>query len=134
MRALRPLARIDARRAAYRRRYATYMASPAWWRRRERWYRDETLRTGHEPRCAICDRDWALTSGDLHHTSYDNLGHEHHTDLVAMCRSCHELLHQILGTSKHWQRLDRASSSAELITILRRHHTSGGDHSEGDHL
>ncbi|PSL08172.1 hypothetical protein CLV30_101139 [Haloactinopolyspora alba] len=132
MRPLRPLARVDARRAAYRRRYATYMTSPAWWRRRERWYRDQTLLTGQTPRCAICEHEWTLAAGDLHHTSYDNLGHEHHTDLVPMCRTCHEQLHQILDTSKHWRRLDRATATTQLITILRRHHTSG-DHPEGDH-
>jgi hypothetical protein len=120
MRPLRPLAQLDARRAAYRRRYAEYMASAAWWRRRERWYRDEVAASGRAPRCAVCDTEWTLTSGDLHHATYDNLGREHHRDLIPMCRTCHERLHQILDHSKHWRKLPRALATHQLITILRR--------------
>jgi hypothetical protein len=120
MRPLRPRARRDARRAAYRRRYAEYIASPAWWRRRERWYHDEVTATGRPPQCAVCDKEWTLTSGDLHHATYDDLGREQHRDLVPMCRTCHERLHQILDRSKHWRKLPRAVATRQLITILRR--------------
>jgi 5-methylcytosine-specific restriction endonuclease McrA len=127
MRPLRPLARLDARRAAYRRRYAEYMASPAWWRRRERWCRDEIAATGRAPQCAVCGREWALTSGDLHHATYDNLGREHHGDLIPMCRTCHERLHQILDDSRHWRKLPRALATTQLVTILRRQHQRAAD-------
>ncbi|SDT37294.1 hypothetical protein SAMN04515669_3765 [Jiangella sp. DSM 45060] len=96
------------------------MASPRWWRRRERWYHDEVTATGRAPRCAVCGTEWTLTSGDLHHATYENLGREHHRDLVPMCRTCHERLHQVLDGSRHWRKLPRAAATTQLITILRR--------------
>jgi hypothetical protein len=66
----------------------------------------------------VCARTWTLTD-DLHHTSYDQLGHEPDADLLPMCRSCHEALHRILERSGHWREMPRRAATASIITTLR---------------
>lgn len=53
--------------------------------------------------CRLCERD---TSDDedpeamrleVHHKTYERLGHELDRDVVAVCESCHEGLHELLG-------------------------------------
>lgn len=122
MKDLRPLARRDARRAAFRRRYERYINSPRWWRRRERWLTDHLDYAGRPPVCAICDRNWTLAD-DLHHITYATLGHERHQDLVPMCRTCHEDLHQILDLSKHWRSMTRVTATHQLVALLRQRWT-----------
>jgi hypothetical protein len=33
------------------------------------------------------------------------MGRERHEDLMAMCRPCHELVHQAIDASRSWQKL-----------------------------
>jgi hypothetical protein len=47
---------------------------------------------GREPACVVCGRSTDL---ELHHLSYDQLGHEQHEDLVPMCHRDHELWHDV---------------------------------------
>lgn len=62
--------------------YAEYLQTPAW---RER--RAERLRfAGH--RCEVCNAGGRL---EVHHRTYERLGRELMTDLVALCRECHRL-------------------------------------------
>jgi hypothetical protein len=65
-------------------RYAEYLRSPHWIK-----VRDAALkRAGH--RCQTCNSDQNL---DVHHRTYENLGHEFPMDLTVLCRSCHERIH-----------------------------------------
>jgi len=107
-------------RDARRRLYASYMASWSWQRRRRTWLRH--WRASHPdkvPLCVVCERTWTLTD-DLHHASYDQLGHETDADLLPMCRPCHQALHRILDRSGHWRTMPRRAATARIITNLRR--------------
>jgi 5-methylcytosine-specific restriction endonuclease McrA len=43
---------------------------------------------GHK--CRICAATSAL---EVHHNTYERLGHERPADLIVLCRSCHKLFH-----------------------------------------
>ena len=91
-------------RVAAGKRYADWLASPGWHRRRQRWASEEQRRYGRIV-CALCRARWSRSRGDLHHLSYSRMGRERHEDLMAMCRPCHELVHQAIDASRSWQRL-----------------------------
>lgn len=42
-------------------------------------------------RCAVCNATEHL---DVHHRTYERLGNERLTDLLVLCRSCHDIFHQ----------------------------------------
>ena len=70
-----------------RMQYKAYICSSRWKRRRLRYFRK------HGKLCAACRTDQNVT---LHHMSYDRLGNECiDRDLVALCRTCHDLLHRL---------------------------------------
>jgi hypothetical protein len=124
MRHLSPRAAISPRRAARRHRYAAYMASRTWQRRRRAWLRHwRATHPSADPACVVCDRAWTLTD-DLHHASYDHLGHERGVDLVPMCRPCHEALHHILDQSGHWRAMPRRIATARIIRTPEEYATT----------
>ena len=108
---------MDARHAAYRLRYERFMASSRWRTRRREWLREHLRRIGTAPICACCGHAWTL-HGDLHHLTYDRLGHERHEDLLPLCRTCHTVLHRILDGSPHWRAMPRATASLMIIERL----------------
>lgn len=91
-------------RAAAGKRYADWLASPGWHKRRRHWASEEQRRYGRIV-CALCGARWSQSHGDLHHLSYNHIGKERHDDLMAMCRPCHELVHQAIDASRSWQKL-----------------------------
>jgi predicted HNH restriction endonuclease len=95
------------------------MDSPAWYRQRELWADEWTARHGREPSCSVCDATWTLRDGDLHHRTYVRLGHERRTDLVPLCRACHDDLHRVLESDPSWRRLGRAQATDLIIIVLR---------------
>jgi hypothetical protein len=119
MRPPRAGSRWSGGRVRRRSRYATYLASDEWFARRARWYFDQ-LAVGRAVRCQVCGQAWTLDQGDLHHRTYDHLGHEHHGDLVPLCRTHHAALHQIWDGSPAWRRLGRTQATAGIITALRQ--------------
>lgn len=64
--------------------YENYIHSSAWRSRRQR-----ALQLGHY-RCAKCG---STTSLQVHHLSYQHLGHELDNELVVLCASCHRQVH-----------------------------------------
>ena len=66
-------------RWARRGRYADYVQSKAWARRRLWWFEEHRRRTGEEPACAVCD----VAEVDLHHMDYARIGGEDYGDLIA---------------------------------------------------
>jgi hypothetical protein len=120
MRPPRPGSRWSARRLARRGRYATYIDSPAWLARRDRWHAEHARLTGGEPVCVVCGRPWRLREDDLHHVSYARLGDEAHRDLIPMCRSDHAALHDLWDASPSWRRLGREQATAGIVALLRR--------------
>jgi hypothetical protein len=96
------------------------MASGSWQHRRRAWLRHwRNTHPDADPMCAVCEQAWTLTD-DLHHASYDQLGHEPDADLVPMCKPCHRALHRILERSSHWRAMPRRAATARIITNLRR--------------
>ncbi len=72
--------------------YKQYIQSPEWRERRE-----ECCRY-YDNRCAICYAgDKSL---DVHHRTYDRLGREWASDLVLLCRACHEKYHSELDPNE----------------------------------
>lgn len=64
--------------------YTEYLKSEHWIERRQaalKWWDD---------RCTLCNGEGEL---HVHHRSYANLGQEPLSDLVVLCKSCHELFH-----------------------------------------
>lgn len=107
-------------RVAAGRRYAAWLASPQWRRRRSAWAREERRRHGGIV-CAVCGRPWSESSGDLHHLDYSRIGGERHEDLMAMCRRCHESVHRAIDASRVWQRLiARGCRRSVTLAIVAR--------------
>jgi 5-methylcytosine-specific restriction endonuclease McrA len=63
-------------------KYVEYLKSPRWKKKRER-----SLAFA-ERRCQICGSRKHL---EVHHNTYENLGHEKLRDLIVLCDDCHEL-------------------------------------------
>lgn len=113
-------------RAQTRTRYERWMASDAWRARRRAWLAAYVARTGIAPCCAVCDRPWTLTDGQLHHRSYRHLGAEADTDLVQLCAACHQHLHRILESHPGWLR--QAGRSHATDVIIARLRAAGASH------
>lgn len=106
------------RRAAY----DAYLTSHVWRARRKAWYAAWLSRCGTPPKCLVCDREWSLRSGHLHHLTYQRLGNEDDEDLVPLCPRHHKRLHRVLEESAGWCRLGRRQASAGIIALLRQGH------------
>lgn len=64
--------------------YKDYIKSDVWKARR---LRAIALAENH---CQVCHAEARL---DVHHNTYERLGHERDADLVVLCRGCHDLFH-----------------------------------------
>ena len=64
--------------------YGEYLNSE-WWQQR----RAKALAEGGH-KCRICAASATL---EVHHNTYERLGHERAADLVVLCRKCHQLFH-----------------------------------------
>lgn len=120
MRELSPWARKSQGRSAHRAFYADYITSAAWYRRREKWVRDEETRIAPaQVMCrGGCGKAWRVDRDDLHHCDYGRLGNEAHEDLWAMCRTCHTQLHDLLESSRSWRRLPTRQANRQAIAVL----------------
>ena len=105
----------NTRKPAVGNRYRTgYLQSVPWFRRRARWFAEQTARTG-ELRCLVCWAPATRRQLELHHLDYTRVTQtgsrwsagEEHEDLCAMHPACHELVHRIL----------------DVDPVLRRHRT-----------
>lgn len=120
MRELSPWAKKSQGRDRHRAFYARYITSPEWYRRRDEWAETESARIEPAPlRClGGCGELWSVRRGDLHHCTYDRLGHESHEDLWQLCRTCHTELHRLLDSTKSWRKLDAmVANRLALATI-----------------
>lgn len=66
--------------------YAQYLATPHWQELRRK-----ALERDHR-RCRVCNKGGVTL--DVHHTTYERRGEERLSDLVTLCRPCHEAQHQ----------------------------------------
>lgn len=68
--------------------YTEYLQSPEW-RQRRVFMLD---RFNH--RCQVCNANSIL---QVHHRTYERLGHERIEDLTVLCRECHRIFHEQRG-------------------------------------
>ena len=68
-----------------KRKYERYVQTDCWKLRRARYLK-------LQDRCEVCQNHVEL---DVHHLSYERLGEERDSDLIAVCRDCHALLHEL---------------------------------------
>ena len=118
MRDPRPGLAWSAKRLAIRRKYATYMDSPSWFARRERWIAEWEKSTGSPPCCLACSGEWT----DLHHRTYDRLGREQWRDMIPLCRACHEELHARMEGNPEWRKRPRRQATDALVAHMHRQH------------
>jgi|CXWL01.1.fsa_nt_gi 5-methylcytosine-specific restriction endonuclease McrA len=67
--------------------YSEYLKTPHWQERRKKHLKS----TGF--RCQVCNA--SNVTLDVHHRTYERRGQEHYTDLLSLCRSCHDLFHSV---------------------------------------
>jgi 5-methylcytosine-specific restriction endonuclease McrA len=65
--------------------YYQYIQSPEWHERAEA----AKQRAGFH--CQLCNADDQTTVLNVHHRTYERLGHEPEEDIIVLCRACHEL-------------------------------------------
>lgn len=120
---MRTLRRRD-RGTVIRRRavYDAYLASHAWRQRRKAWYAAWLTRAGTPPACLVCNREWSLRNGHLHHLTYMRIGDEDDRDLVPLCARHHRRLHEVLEKSTWWRKVGREQASLQIIALLRQSH------------
>lgn len=123
----------NRRRPALANRYRTgYLTSPAWFARRDRWFRENSA-AGGDLRCAGCRRPAPKRHLELHHVSYDGVvdnggswqAREQHGDLIPMHPACHELLHRLIDRDPVLSRHRSRQRATELA--LRGVHARFGE-------
>lgn len=130
MRELNPWARRSNGREAHRQRYAAYMRSTAWFKRRERWSDDAAglLSEGSGGiACLGCRQGWKVERDDLHHLTYARLGNEAHADLWPLCRTCHTRIHSLLTSTRSWRRLTRLQANFLALEHVQNERTERPD-------
>lgn len=104
-----------------------YLKSPAWFARRDRWFRAHA-RTSIPLTCHACGRAAIPADLELHHTDYQGVykeggqwrAREPHADLVPLHPGCHELLHRLIDRDAVLSRgRDRRTASALALDRLR---------------
>lgn len=57
-----------------------------------RWIKKATQFKKDHPLCQRCENK----TQDVHHRTYQRIGHEKNDDLIALCRDCHDLTHKYI--------------------------------------
>lgn len=104
-----------------------FLRSPAWFARRDRWFRKEA-RLGRALACAACERSATKDHLELHHTDYSGVrfvegswrAFEPHVDLVPLHPYCHELLHRLIDRDVVLSR-NRTRRAASAFALERLH-------------
>lgn len=79
--------------------YRAYIRSADWYAKREEFWESGIMRY-----CYVCNTPWVNFRGmELHHRTYERLGHEELTDLVPVCPEHHALI------TKAWHQEKRVS-------------------------
>jgi hypothetical protein len=66
-------------------------------------------------RCQLCKRSSEL---NIHHLSYERLGHEEPGDLIVLCKHCHiEVVHKALVSKKELERIAGYQRAAKQVVL-----------------
>ena len=103
-----------------------FLSSPAWFARRDRWFRHHTA-DGAVVICALCGVTGDRHSLELHHLDYRGVfkangawrSYEKDEDLIPLHHGCHEVLHQLIDrdTVLSRQRSRRDATDTALILL-----------------
>ena len=94
--------------------YVAYLKSP------ESVARGRLLTRQYGSRCTCCDTIPSFGNPlDLHHLTYERLGHERAEDLTVVCRNCHNLIH---GWLKHCGSIRASTAKVKEIIAKRIEH------------
>jgi 5-methylcytosine-specific restriction protein A len=105
-----------------------YLASTAWFTRRNEWFREETTRHG-VVRCAVCLGAGTTRTLELHHLDYTGvvetaarwIAGEAHEDLIAAHPEHHRLIHQLMDSDRVLSRMrSRQDATLQAISKLRQ--------------
>lgn len=96
--------------------YNAYLASALWQRARER-HLAWVERCNRKAVCLSCHTKNAL---DFHHLTYERLGEELGSDLVLLCRDCHEEFHRWWRDGGYAGSLQQATEVFIATTQIRR--------------
>lgn len=115
----------NRRRSAVANGYrAGFLRSPAWFARRDRWFRQHAAAV-----CALCGGVGDKRTLELHHLDYAGVEQtargwrsaEPDDDLVPLHRVCHEVLHQLIDRDTVLSRQrTRRDATAVALSLLRR--------------
>lgn len=72
--------------------YETYIRSSVWFNRKEEFFRR------YSRKCKACGSNKSI---QCHHMSYKHMGREPDSDLIALCRSCHNGIHRVYDREKN---------------------------------
>lgn len=72
--------------------YQQYISSAAWYAKREE------RRAIDKNRCRTCGISDAL---EVHHVTYDNFGDESMSDLITLCKQCHEAITSVIRARRY---------------------------------
>lgn len=116
MRPPRPGSTWTLSRWARRGRYADYVNSNAWAKRKCRWFQEHWEQTHQVAACVVC----GARPVDLHHVDYADVGCEDHDSLLPLCRRDHNRVHAAWETTPHVRRLGRRAATLAIVAGLRR--------------
>lgn len=69
-------------------KYQDYLLTDYWYTKRAAKF--DQLHTWHTAFCQVCNQKDGL---QVHHRTYENLGHEPLNDFTVLCKDCHSLFH-----------------------------------------
>jgi 5-methylcytosine-specific restriction endonuclease McrA len=81
--------------------YYNYIKSEDWQKMRKKYYASgmrNLFKLQGKWKCYCCLTDNVPL--DLHHRTYKRLGEENLHDLVPVCRSCHDLIHELFDSNR----------------------------------
>jgi len=91
--------------------YKEYLLTKKW-----REFRQEAL-TAAGDACQVCNSSENL---QVHHRTYENLGHERPDDVTVLCKRCHAFYHQILQDQLEQPFYNFGKSSVFSSAVLKR--------------
>jgi len=107
--------RTSPRQTARRAQWDTYRSGGGWWERRQQWI--DTAANTHCPGCG----NKVNGHDDVHHLHYPEIpGSETDEDLILLCRTCHDIVHNSIDNSYAWRRTDRRTATWAILKEIRQ--------------
>ena len=93
-------------------KYADYLRTSHW--RTKRTHIFEI----HNGICQQCKSILSLSGYEVHHLTYDNVGHELDKDLMLVCTPCHKVIHKVVPKPPlKTQKIQALSKKLNCLTI-----------------